>query len=467
MSVSENYLKKELYSLVREDENIFEFLQSGATDGMWYWDLEQPENEWMNPQFWTELGYDPAEKSHRADEWQGIINQDDLQLALENFQKHCDNPDHPYDQEVRYRHKDGSTVWIRCRGIVIRNSDNQPYRMLGAHSNITALKESEAQHRKSLKQLDHAYASIKLALEESERLFEMAPDANLKLDIRGNILKANQQAEELFNCPRTQLEQLSVFSLVPLAKLEKYQQAFKKYFDPCYAKDRVFKKSLAIIDYAGLPLTIEVTLNLIPTRTGKIALATIRDVSEKEALIQSLQHQLEENRKLHALALSDPLTKIFNKRHFNNMMLEEHNKAVRHQQCLSLILFDIDHFKTVNDTYGHDVGDKVLTQLTELIRGLVREEDTFARIGGEEFAIITPFTNSDAALTIAERIVEECAKHQFVINDQQLLNITVSVGTTTLNNTDKTWPPLFERADKALYQAKRLGRNQAQLSTLF
>ncbi|REL34212.1 sensor domain-containing diguanylate cyclase [Thalassotalea euphylliae] len=467
MPRSENYLKKELYSLIKEDAKIFEFLQSGATDGMWYWDLEQPENEWMSDRFWTELGYDPTKKSHRASEWQDIINQDDLQLALENFQKHCDDPNHPYDQEVRYRHKDGSTVWIRCRGIVIRNSNNQPYRMLGVHSNITALKESEARYRTSLKKIDHAYASVKLALEESERLFEMAPDANLKLDVRGNIIKANQQAEELFACPRNKLEQLSVFSLVPLAKLEKYQQAFRQYFDPCYTGDSLFKKSLAILDYAGRPLTIEVTLNLIPTRAGKIALATIRDISEKEALIQSLQHQLEENQKLHALALSDPLTKIFNKRHFNNMMLEEHNKAVRHQQRLSLILFDIDHFKAVNDNYGHDVGDKVLMQLTLLIKQFVREEDTFARVGGEEFAIIAPFTNTDAALTIAERIVEECAKHPFVINDQQQINITVSVGTASLSSTDKTWSPLFERADKALYQAKRLGRDQVQVSALF
>ena len=467
MSGSENYLKEELYSLVREDEKIFEFLQSGATDGMFYWDLEQPENEWMNAQFWTELGYDPAEKAHKTEEWQHLINQDDLQLALDNFHKHCEDPNHPYDQEVRYRHKDGSTVWIRCRGIAIRNSDNVPYRMLGAHSNITALKESEAQNKQSLKQLDHAYESIKIALEESERLFELAPDANLKLDVRGNILKANKQAETLFDCSRKALEELNIFSLLPLNKLEQYKKKFRTYFDPCYQGEGVFKKSLAIVDCSGRPLTIEVTLNLIPTRVGKVALATIRDISEKEALIQSLKYQLDENQKLYAMALSDPLTKIFNKRHFNNMMVEEHNKAIRHKQRLSLILFDVDHFKSVNDTYGHDAGDRVLIQLTQLIQGFVREEDTFARVGGEEFAIIAPFTNTDAALTIAERIVAACRGHQFIITEQQRINITVSVGTASLSSTDKTWSPLFERADKALYQAKRLGRNQVQLSSLF
>ena len=133
----EHYLKKELYELIKTDNSIFDFIQKGSLDGIWYWDLENPENEWMSPKFWTELGYNPDEMPHKASAWQGIINQDDLNVAIDNFNKHCADQNYPYDQIVRYKHKNGSTVYIRCRGLVIRDQSGNPIRMLGAHNNIT------------------------------------------------------------------------------------------------------------------------------------------------------------------------------------------------------------------------------------------------------------------------------------------------------------------------------------------
>ncbi len=137
------YLKKELYELIRTDESIFDFIQESTLDGLWYWDLENPENEWMSPKFWTVLGYIPEEMQHTSSSWQNIINQDDLKLASDNLTKHCENPDYPYDQIVRYKHKNGSTVWIRCRGLAIRDKNGKPTRMLGAHVDITNVKRSE------------------------------------------------------------------------------------------------------------------------------------------------------------------------------------------------------------------------------------------------------------------------------------------------------------------------------------
>lgn len=92
-----HYLKKELYALIQSDPSIFEFLQNGSLDGIWYWDLEKPEIEWMSDRFWTTLGYDPGQREHLAAEWQDIIHPDDLQVALKNFNKHCEDSNHPYD----------------------------------------------------------------------------------------------------------------------------------------------------------------------------------------------------------------------------------------------------------------------------------------------------------------------------------------------------------------------------------
>lgn len=139
--MKENYLKKEIYDLIKKDSDIFDFIQSGSLDGMWYWDLENPENEWMNAKFWYTFGYEPREKKHLASEWQDMIFKEDLAVALDNFKKHCEDPNYAYDQIVRYRHKNGSIVWVRCRGVAIRNENGKPVRMLGAHTDITKIKE--------------------------------------------------------------------------------------------------------------------------------------------------------------------------------------------------------------------------------------------------------------------------------------------------------------------------------------
>lgn len=91
------YLKTELYDLVRHGPVISEFLQAGSLDGIWHWDLENLEHEWMSPRFWEVFGHDPAEKQHLASEWQDMIYLDDLEMILDNFQKHSADPIHPYD----------------------------------------------------------------------------------------------------------------------------------------------------------------------------------------------------------------------------------------------------------------------------------------------------------------------------------------------------------------------------------
>ena len=160
-----HYLKRELYDLVQDDPKVFEFLQLGSLDGIWYWDLENPDHEWMSPEFWKLFGVDPATKDHLAMEWQDIINPDDLALALENFNKHLTDPTHPYDQVVRYRHVDGHEVTVRCRGMAIRDDSGKPIRMLGAHNDLTELKLREARLRAINDQLtveiERAEAAVK------------------------------------------------------------------------------------------------------------------------------------------------------------------------------------------------------------------------------------------------------------------------------------------------------------------
>lgn len=141
--MAEHYLKQELYQQIQQNTDLFDFIQKAALDGIWYWDIEHPENEWMSPEFWTLLGYDPAEKQHLSSEWKNLIFPEDLAEAEKNFKAHFEDRAHPYDQVVRYRHKDGSTVWVRCRGLGIRDNQGKVVRLLGAHNDITELKQVE------------------------------------------------------------------------------------------------------------------------------------------------------------------------------------------------------------------------------------------------------------------------------------------------------------------------------------
>ncbi len=137
------YLKQELYKRVQTDPVIFDFIQQAALDGLWYWDLVDGAAEWMSPEFKALFGYEDHEIANSSTWWQENIHPDDLGNVLENFEAHKSNPDHPYDQIVRYRHKDGSIVWVRCRGLIIRDESGTPVRMIGAHTDVTALKRKE------------------------------------------------------------------------------------------------------------------------------------------------------------------------------------------------------------------------------------------------------------------------------------------------------------------------------------
>lgn len=138
------YLQSELYGLMKKDDLIFDFIQDSSLDGLWYWDLERPDEEWMNPRFWKTLGYKPEEMSNSPSAWRNLINEEDLQTAQELVARHLQDPGFAYDQVIRYKHANGSTVWIRCRGMAIRDEAGVPKRMLGAHIDITSEKQKEA-----------------------------------------------------------------------------------------------------------------------------------------------------------------------------------------------------------------------------------------------------------------------------------------------------------------------------------
>lgn len=164
--------------------------------------------------------------------------------------------------------------------------------------------------------------------------------------------------------------------------------------------------------------------------------------------------------KLHLEANTDGLTSCFNKTYFNNSLAALFRKAQTRNIDLSLIVFDLDHFKNLNDTYGHDAGDYVLKELAGIIRNNgVRDEDVFARYGGEEFVILLPETKLKQAIEIAERLRILIEQHQFMYEAKRL-PVTASIGVADYVSNMSNSTELFKRADSAVYTSKNGGRNQ-------
>ena len=135
-------LKQELHAFVREEGTFYDLLE-GSLDGLWVWDLENPGHCWMSPRFWTLLGYDPLEKKQNGAGWQNLVHPDDLEDLQSHATASGTEGDQPAECVLRFCHKDESTVWVRCRTIIVRNEAGRPIRMMGAQTDLTALKRVE------------------------------------------------------------------------------------------------------------------------------------------------------------------------------------------------------------------------------------------------------------------------------------------------------------------------------------
>ena len=186
---------------------------------------------------------------------------------------------------------------------------------------------------------------------------------------------------------------------------------------------------------------------LIPVLVFNIILVTIIISFMKNYVRDELEH----------MSSHDTLTGIYNRSFFNGYMDKAIERFRRYNEPLSLILIDIDHFKHVNDNYGHQVGDEVLRELSSLISSIIRKSDVFARIGGEEFALICSKTTIEDTCILAEKLRKETEKHPF----KHVEHLTISLGVSKFSTKDNP-DSFFKRADIALYNAKNNGRNRVE-----
>ncbi len=192
---------------------------------------------------------------------------------------------------------------------------------------------------------------------------------------------------------------------------------------------------------------------------------TEEELTALEALMGCLIYPLRNSLQYHeavSAAMTDALTGVGNKRSFDYQIHREVAQARRYGSILSLLVFDVDFFKSINDNYGHNAGDAVLKQLTKVVEDSCRDTDMVFRLGGEEFALLLPKTSLAGALTISERIREAVASTVFCYEGQKI-KASISLG-VACHEGNESRASLMERTDQALYRAKHLGRNKSVIA---
>jgi diguanylate cyclase (GGDEF)-like protein/PAS domain S-box-containing protein len=200
----------------------------------------------------------------------------------------------------------------------------------------------------------------------------------------------------------------------------------------------------------GREIPVEIATNYIVFDECEYQCAFVRDISERKALLAELERQ----------AHIDYLTGIANRRYFMELGEIELARAQRYGCRLSVFMLDIDYFKSINDTHGHAVGDKVLQRIGGLFAETLREIDISGRLGGEEFAVLLPETSHDEAVEVAERLRAEIARSKIPLESGLPLQFTICIGIASLKEKNTNIDTLLNLADKALYRAKQTGRNK-------
>lgn len=200
---------------------------------------------------------------------------------------------------------------------------------------------------------------------------------------------------------------------------------------------------------------------IVPVDKGEMAVR-VRTQIRRKRYQDALKSQYQ---KSVSMALTDGLTGLYNRHYLNTHLENMVKQSNRNKKHLALMIMDMDHFKSVNDTYGHDVGDMILKQLSDIITKAGRSTDLAARFGGEEFVLLMPETDTNAALGVANRIKETVESYPFVINNGgETINRTVSIGVANLLEYGDSAAALLKRADEALYRAKNNGRNNVKVA---
>ena len=379
-------------------------------------------------------GYTPEDYRKDPYLWHSMIYQDDRMLVENAVSKILKGAVVP-PVEHRIIRRDGALVWIRNTMVPYYDRKGRLIRYDGLIEDISHRKLSEG--------------ALKVSEEKFRAIAQTAVDAIITADVNGNIIFWNKSAQGIFGYKEEEVMGKPLSLLIP----ERYRGGHEKQIEMITSK-LDFSYSDGIAEMHGLrkdgsEFPLELTVSMWKVGEETFYSGIIRDITRRK----HMEHELEN------LATTDRLTQAYNRTKFHEIIKGEIERVKRYGHPLSMILFDIDHFKKVNDNFGHSAGDYILKTLTSIVKENLREIDFLVRWGGEEFIVITPETDLEKAEILAERIRKAIEDYTF----EQAGKITISLGVTRFRR-DENEDSFIKRADDTMYKAKEKGRNRVEVS---
>ncbi|MBN2627908.1 MAG: diguanylate cyclase [Spirochaetales bacterium] len=472
-------MEEELFSELRlNDRDILEAL---SEVGVFITDYLTGRN--LSSSVWNSSTYkfDPHD---RDESFLNQLHPDDRERARETLAKVYRGESDSLDLNYRLNSKEGDYRWILSRGLVVRKTkEGRPLLVVGSDSDISELKETE-------EKLRHSIEKEKKRNEELETLRQIISSISSSLDIQETIDQILKQISRLIPYESCSLQILRGDHLEVVGGEGFEDNDFVKTLrfrfpdrgslstravqeeKPFVANDvtRDFpsltqpSKTRTILSWLGVPLIAHGNVLGLLAMDGYVRnrfdshhleLAGIIGQHIAIAMENALLHE-----KAFKLAMEDALTGLGNRHRMSMEGRFLFESAIRNGQEISFAMLDIDHFKKVNDSYGHDVGDIILKKIARILRKSIRASSLLARFGGEEFVVIMPKTGRTEALNAMERIRKEIARNPF---DEIGGNLTISIGIYTgIPRAGENMNSFIIKSDKALYRAKQNGRNRTE-----
>jgi diguanylate cyclase (GGDEF)-like protein/PAS domain S-box-containing protein len=412
--------------------------------GLWSWDLVTNKVQ-FSPEWKRQIGYEAHEISDDFSEWQSRVHPDDLDWMLNTVRSYIEKPWPDYKVEFRFRHKDGSYRSILTQAALEYDVDGKPMRMLGSHIDVTERKMTQA----ALVESEEQYRLLISAMAEGVTL----QDENSK------IIAFNKSAERILGLTSDQL--LGRTSLDPRwYSIHEDGSPFPGETHPVVMTLKTGLPQSDVIMGIHKPngdLTW-ISVNVQPVfKEGHVTpyrvVATMHDITEHKFAEEKIQH----------LAFYDYLTDLPNRLLLLDRLKQVLASSSRSGRKGGLLFIDLDNFKNLNDTLGHDMGDVLLKQVTRRLESCVREGDTVSRLGGDEFVVMLVDLSEQALEAAAQtEVIGEkilVALSQPYQLDKNTYRCTASIGVTLFSGNQHATDDLMKQADIAMYQAKKAGRN--------
>lgn len=404
----------------------------GSNQGYWDWNLQTNTFE-VSARWQTMLGYAPGELKISYEHWPELVHPEDFPKALESIRRHMEGETDKHEVEIRARTKDGRWRWILISGrIVSRTEDGKPLMMSGTHTDI------EDRKRLELAQLD----ALAIFERSYEGIMVVTPD--------GRIDKVNPSFTRI-----TGYEAADVVGQSPkILASGRHDEQFYREFWKALHTDGFWYGEIWDKRKSG-----ELFAALESITTVRDADGTIEHyVSQFTDITQFKAHELE----LDKAANYDALTQLPNRRLLSDRFAQSFSRALRSGKSSAVCFLDLDGFKSINDHYGHKVGDQLLVGVATHLKSILRADDTLARLGGDEFVLLlSEVSSTEECALILERVLE--AVQQPVLVGDHTFCTTASIGVSLYPDDNADPDTLLRHADQAMYLAKQAGKNRYQL----